>query len=33
LFQRTIINEVRVSREWEPYDDDSYYTFRPRAAI
>lgn len=32
LFQRTIINEERVSRDWRDHDDPSYYAFRPRAA-
>lgn len=30
LFQRTIINEVRVSDDWQSYDDPSYYAFKPR---
>jgi hypothetical protein len=33
LFQRTIINEVRISHNWEEYDDPSYYEYRPRAAV
>lgn len=33
LFQRTIINEVRTSTDWEAHDDPSYYAFRPRAAL
>lgn len=32
LFQRTVINEVRISEDWRAYDDPSYYEFRPRAA-
>lgn len=31
LFQRTVINENRISRSWEAYDDPSYYAFQPRA--
>jgi hypothetical protein len=27
LFQRTLINEERVSRDWKSYDDPSYYSF------
>ena len=30
LFQRTIINEERVSRDWQPYDDSSYYAYTPK---
>jgi hypothetical protein len=30
LFQRTIINEVRIAQDWRPHDDPSYYSFRPR---
>lgn len=33
LFQRTVINEVRVSRDWKAYDDPSYYAFHPRAPV
>jgi hypothetical protein len=33
LFQRTVINEVRVSRNWKSYDDPSYYEFRAKAPI
>ena len=33
LFQRTVINENRVSRDWQAYDDPSYYSYRPRAAL
>ncbi len=32
LFQRTIINERRVSHDWRPYDDPAYYEFSPRGA-
>lgn len=32
LFQRTLINEVRVSRDWRPFDSPDYYSFSPRAA-
>ena len=32
LFQRTLINELRTSHDWQAYDDPSYYAFRPRAA-
>lgn len=31
LFQRTLINENRVSRDWGAYDDPSYYSFSPRS--
>lgn len=31
LVRRTIINEVRTSKDWEAYDDPGYYFFRPRA--
>jgi hypothetical protein len=31
LFQRTLINETRVSTDWRSHDDPSYYAFRPRA--
>lgn len=31
LFQRTLINEVRVTREWPPYDDPGFYAYRPRS--
>ena len=30
LFQRTLINEKRISRDWQSHDDPSYYQFRPR---
>ncbi|MEM9531067.1 MAG: DUF3598 domain-containing protein [Pseudomonadota bacterium] len=30
LFQRTVINEVRVARDWEAYDQPDYYAFRPK---
>jgi hypothetical protein len=30
LFQRTIINEVRVSHDWRDDDDPAYYGFIPR---
>lgn len=30
LFQRTIINEVRTSSDWQSADDPSYYQFTPR---
>jgi hypothetical protein len=33
LFQRTVINENRISRDWQSYDDPSYYSFRPGAAL
>ena len=33
LFQRTLINEVRVSQDWQAYDDPAYYAFRPRAGV
>jgi len=33
LFQRTLINEVRISHDWEQFDDPHYYAFRPRAAV
>jgi hypothetical protein len=32
LFQRTIINEVRTSRDWKAYDDPSYYAYKLRSA-
>ena len=31
LFQRTLINELRVSDDWRAYDDPSYYAYSPRA--
>lgn len=31
LFQRTLINERRLSRDWRAYDDPSYYSFKPRS--
>lgn len=33
LFQRTIINEALVSKDWRAYDDPGYYAYRPRAAV
>ncbi|MFK7886550.1 MAG: DUF3598 domain-containing protein [Gammaproteobacteria bacterium] len=33
LFQRTLINEQRVSRDWKAHDDPSYYQFRVKAPI
>jgi hypothetical protein len=33
LFQRTVINESRVARDWKPYDDPDYYQFRAKAPI
>lgn len=30
LFQRTVINEERVSRDWRAYDDPAYYANSPR---
>ncbi|RYY27035.1 MAG: DUF3598 domain-containing protein [Sphingomonadales bacterium] len=33
LFQRTVINENRIARDWQAHDDPSYYTFKPRAAL
>ncbi|MDE2442477.1 MAG: DUF3598 domain-containing protein, partial [Betaproteobacteria bacterium] len=33
LFQRTVINENRISRDWQAHDDPSYYSYRPRAAL
>ena len=33
LFQRTLINEVRISHDWEQFDDPHYYAFRPRTAV
>lgn len=32
LFQRTLINEVRISREWQAYDDPVYYRFHARSS-
>ncbi|WP_439469870.1 DUF3598 domain-containing protein [Blastomonas fulva] len=32
LFQRTLINEVRISREWQAYDDPVYYRFHARGS-
>lgn len=32
LFQRTLINEARISRDWQAHDSPDYYAFRPRAA-
>jgi hypothetical protein len=31
LFQRTLINEVLVTRDWQAHDDPGYYGFSPRA--
>ena len=31
LFQRTLINESRISRDWQAYDDPSYYEFSAKA--
>lgn len=33
LFQRTIINEARISHDWQAYDDPAYYAFQPRAVV
>jgi hypothetical protein len=33
LFQRTLINEVRISKDWQAYDHASYYAFRSRARL
>ena len=33
LFQRTVINETRISRDWKAYDDAAYYEFSPRAPV
>lgn len=30
LFQRTLINETRVARDWQRYDDPAYYRFHPK---
>ncbi len=32
LFQRTVINEVRTSRDWQSYDDPSYYAYKLRGS-
>lgn len=31
LFQRTLINEVRTSRDWARYDDPGYYAYKARS--
>lgn len=31
LFQRTVINEVRIAREWQSYDDPAYLRFQARS--
>ncbi len=31
LYQRTLINEVRTSRDWKAYDDPSYYAYKLRS--
>ncbi|MEO9467413.1 DUF3598 domain-containing protein [Parasphingorhabdus sp.] len=31
LFQRTLINEKLISRDWQAYDDPSYHHYSPRA--
>lgn len=33
LFQRTLIHEDHVDQDWRPYDDPSYYAYRPRAMV
>ena len=33
LFQRTVINERRISRDWRAHDDPAYYAFTPRAKV
>jgi hypothetical protein len=33
LFQRTVINETRVSYDWAAHDDPSFYAYRPRAPL
>jgi len=30
LFQRTLINEVRVAHDWKPFDSDELYRFHAR---
>lgn len=32
LFQRTVINENRISREWQEFDDPAYLRYHPRGA-
>lgn len=32
LFQRTLIDEVRVTRDWQAYDDPAYYGSEPRSS-
>jgi hypothetical protein len=31
LFQRTLINETRTSRDWKAYDDPGYYAYKARS--
>jgi hypothetical protein len=31
LFQRTIINEEKISDDWQAHDDPAFYEYRPRA--
>ena len=33
LFQRTLINEQRTSKDWKPYDDPSYYAFTAKRQL
>lgn len=33
LFQRTLINELRVARNWRDYDREDYYQTQPRASV
>jgi len=33
LFQRTLINEVRVARDWRAHDDPSFYSYHPRSPV
>ncbi len=33
LFQRTVIDENRVSRDWKAHDDPSYYAFKQRSPL
>ncbi|MEL7297961.1 MAG: DUF3598 domain-containing protein [Pseudomonadota bacterium] len=33
LFQRTLINESRISRDWQAFDEPTYYHFQPRGSM